>query len=181
MGTTTRRTVVALSVSGALSLGATWAWAAIPDEQGAISSCYNSTSGALRVIDAAKSKCASSERPLTWSQRGPAGPSGPPGATGPVGPAGARGPAGVSGYELRQSQEITVPPGQPLAHWEHCPTGKVALGGGYYVNREQGLVPASMPLLDDSGTPVGWSISVVNASSDYPVYLTVYAVCALAG
>ena len=184
---TIRRTAVALSASAALVAGVGWAQAAIPDEQGMITGCYNSTSGALRVIDAAKTKCASSERALTWNQRGVPGPAGPSGAAGPAGPAGptgptgSPGPAGISGYEFVESPEITVSPGQPLAHWEHCSTGKVAFGGGYYVSREQGVVPASMPLLNDDNTPIGWSISVVNESTDYNVYLRVYAICGYAG
>lgn len=111
---------------------------------------------------------------------GPTGPAGPAGTAGPAGPAGPAGRDGVEGYELRTSQEIPVEPDQPLAHWEHCSDGKVALGGGYYVSRGEGIVPASMPLLDEAGTPVGWSVGVINTSPDVSVYLRVYALCGLA-
>ena len=180
---TFRRAGIAMTASAVVVTGVGLARAAIPDDQGAITGCYNSTSGALRVIDASKTKCASSERALTWNQRGIPGVAGPTGPTGPTGPAGAAGPqglagpAGVSGYELKESYEITVPPGTPLAHWERCSDGKVALGGGYYVNREDGAVGASMPLLDDDHVPVGWSVSLVNESTQYNVYLRVYAIC----
>ena len=179
--TTFRRAGIAITASAVLVTGVGLARAAIPDDQGVITGCYNSTSGALRVIDAGKTKCASSERALTWNQRGVAGPAGPAGAVGPAGPAGVPGPAGVSGYELQESSEITVAPGAPLAHWEHCSAGKLALGGGYYVNRDEAAVVSSMPLLDDGRVPVGWEASVVNTSTQFDVYLRVYAICATVG
>ena len=75
----------------ALAAGGLGAYAAIPDTAtGRISGCYNATSGNLRVVDNPSSyadpTCASTEKPLTWSQRGPVGPIGPRGPQGPAGP-----------------------------------------------------------------------------------------------
>ncbi|HST26218.1 MAG TPA: hypothetical protein VLJ76_09510 [Gaiellaceae bacterium] len=89
---------------------ATAVQASIPDANGVIHACYNtslahgSPTGALRVIDtsAAAGHCTSWEKPLDLATRGstgPTGPSGPPGASGATGPtgAGATGPSGPEG------------------------------------------------------------------------------------
>ena len=82
--------VFVLALVLAVGVAAT-AWAAIPDGNGAISSCYAKKGGKLRVVKAGKT-CKKTERPLTWSQTGPAG---TPGAKGPAGPKGAKGEAGT--------------------------------------------------------------------------------------
>jgi hypothetical protein len=79
----------------ALGVAAT-AWAAIPDGDGAISSCYAKKGGKLRVVKEGK-KCKKTERPLTWSQTGPAGRAGAPGAKGAAGAKGAKGDPGGPG------------------------------------------------------------------------------------
>jgi hypothetical protein len=87
---------VAVPVAGA-------AIAQIPDPSGLIHSCYDSKSGALRVLDAPSHSCTKFETSLDWNQTGapgapgPAGPAGPAGAQGPAGPAGADGPQGPPG------------------------------------------------------------------------------------
>jgi hypothetical protein len=45
--------------------------ASIPASNGAITGCYNTTSGALRVIDYPAKRCVSGERLLRWNQVGP--------------------------------------------------------------------------------------------------------------
>ena len=88
--------VVAVPVAGA-------AIAQIPGQSGVISACFDSKSGALRVIDAPTKTCTKFETSLNWNQEGPAGAVGATGATGatgavgPVGPVGATGPAGAPG------------------------------------------------------------------------------------
>jgi len=93
------RLLVALAVGGAVFGIATAVQASIPDANGVIHGCYNtslahgSPLGALRVIDTAKvnGNCASWEAPLNWNQTGPTGATGlagPTGATGSTGPAG---------------------------------------------------------------------------------------------
>jgi len=64
-----------------------------------INACYNSRSGALRIVNDA-SECRGSEAFTSWNQIGPVGPMGPAGPTGATGPAGlqgAPGPAGLIG------------------------------------------------------------------------------------
>jgi hypothetical protein len=51
--------------------GATAALASIPSANGVIHGCYSST-GALRVVNA--TTCPAGQKPLTWNQKGPAGP-----------------------------------------------------------------------------------------------------------
>jgi hypothetical protein len=61
------------------------AYAAIPDEAGVISACYQQPSGQLRVIDAAAGEsCRRNELPLSWNQKGPKGDPGPASSSGTV-------------------------------------------------------------------------------------------------
>ena len=56
------------------------AFAAIPGSDGTISACFKKTRKILRVINAeAGQTCRSDERPLSWNQEGPPGPTGSPG------------------------------------------------------------------------------------------------------
>src|SRR5436309_13880794 len=89
----TKRRVAAVSVGGvALALGGVAiAQASIPSSTGVITVCYDKT-GAMRIIDTAKTSCAKSETTLSWNQAGPQGPAGPTGPAGPAGPTGAAGP-----------------------------------------------------------------------------------------
>lgn len=89
-----RRTLVTLAAFCAvLAIGGSVALATVPDSGGVISSCYNKSGGALRVVDPAVSKCSAGEQALTWNQTGPKG------ATGPQGPGGAQGRAGLDGTQ----------------------------------------------------------------------------------
>ena len=90
---------VAVSVT-AVVLAGDIASASIPAASGVIHGCMNKHTHVLRVIDAAVTRCASSEVHLSWNQQGPAGPRGSQGKrgpTGPQGPTGATGPAGPAG------------------------------------------------------------------------------------
>ncbi len=63
-------------------------YAAIPGSDGVIQTCYNTTFGQLRVIDAeAGDTCTKSEKQLAINQRGPKGDTGPAGPAGPAGEA----------------------------------------------------------------------------------------------
>ena len=82
------------------------------------------------------------------------GPPGPPGPVGPVGPPGApglRGPAGeqavssnqsalngVAGWEMLESRNYKVTPGQKKTVVMSCSPGKILLGGGYNASGCQG-------------------------------------------
>jgi hypothetical protein len=111
-----------LAIVLAVGVAAT-AWAAIPDGTGAISGCYAKKGGKLRVVKAGKT-CKKTERPLTWSQTGPAGAAGPRGATGPKGAKGAPGRRGptysADGFDIldnvipRDLVELSLPAGSYL-------------------------------------------------------------------
>ena len=84
-------TVTALAVGGI-------AFAAIPSSTGVITGCYDNKTGALRIIDTAKTRCGSGSHTLKWNQQGAPGVTG---AQGPPGQAGAQGPAGVAASGVR--------------------------------------------------------------------------------
>src|SRR5882757_9522204 len=73
--------------------GAGVAVASIPDSSGTIHGCYNTITGALRVVD--DKSCNALEKAITWDQQGPAGLPGPQGAQGAQGAQGPQGPAGA--------------------------------------------------------------------------------------
>ncbi|MFI5040392.1 MAG: hypothetical protein ACHQNA_00860 [Acidimicrobiales bacterium] len=158
--------------------------ASIPGTGSAINACYNTKTGALRVIDYPKVHCAGTEKFLRWNQKGIPGAVGLPGATGQAGP------IGVSGYQIVQASgtytetsanATMAAPGDAL-----CPAGKVALGGGGYGYAFSGNVvsgPAwlagSQPLLAGAGWRVylgkgDGSFFAVGAGVDWYAY----AVCA---
>ena len=86
-----------------------------PEPDGSINGCYAKKGGKLRVVKAGKA-CKKRERPLAWSQTGPAGAAGPAGQKGATGPKGANGDPGgpgnlytASGFdELSDSESRTL-------------------------------------------------------------------------
>lgn len=86
-----------LLAAAAVLVAAPAALAAIPASDGAINGCYDTKTGALRVVDAAS--CAKGETALSWSQRGPQGLQGPKGEQGPQGLQGAKGDTGAAGAD----------------------------------------------------------------------------------
>ena len=117
-------TIVAI---GAFGIAA----AAIPSGDGTIYACFHTTSGAVRVIDReAGATCASGEKLISWSQRGPTGPAGAKGPTGPAGlsgPRGATGPAGSKG--ATGPAGLTGPKGATGPAGVRGPTGPAGLTG----------------------------------------------------
>jgi hypothetical protein len=82
-----------IAAAVAIGVGASVAYAAVPDSSGVIHACYwvdtarsPSQQGRVRIVDPAKGqKCKVSEAALTWNHAGPQGlkgPSGPPGSNG---------------------------------------------------------------------------------------------------
>lgn len=74
-------TVLALVAVFAALGGSAFAITAGPSQTGAITACYKTKTGALRIVAATK-KCAKGERRLTWNAGGQAGVPGPQGAPG---------------------------------------------------------------------------------------------------
>ena len=110
---------------------------------------------------------------ITSSCKGPEGSDGP---TGPAGPQGATGSAGLSGVEVVSPPTPTnVGPGSIVSITVVCPTGKVAIGGGFRTATTM-YATASYP---DPANHQWWHVSVYNATgATAPV--TLYAVCAVA-
>jgi hypothetical protein len=108
--------------------------AAIPSSDGSIHACYD-THGKLRVVDDGKLKCPGKQKPLAWSQTGPAGPQGPAGsqgAAGPQGPAGPKGDAGPAGAKgATGSQGPAGPAGPKGATGPQGPAGPSFVRANY--------------------------------------------------
>jgi hypothetical protein len=152
------RVLLALAIGGAVFGIATAVQASIPDANGVIHGCYNTSlahgnpTGALRVIDtsAVNGHCANWEAPLNWSAAagvtgatgatgatGPTGPTGPTGATGatgpsgttgPSGPSGPTGPAGVPGLAITDAS-LTIPGPTGVTAFIGCgDSAKIAIG-----------------------------------------------------
>ncbi|HEY5987260.1 MAG TPA: hypothetical protein VIV12_12935 [Streptosporangiaceae bacterium] len=169
-----RRTItVALAALLLLVVGAV-AYASIPGPDGVIHACYktsNPAQGALIAIDSAAS-CPSGYTALNWNQTGPQGPAGP---QGPQGPAGVN---GVSGLEIVTHGVQVAGGGQLTDVTVQCPTGKVAIAGGFGMNDANTSVNASLP--QQSVNNPGWVIEVRNNNA-FAVPVSVQAICVLAG
>jgi hypothetical protein len=103
---------------------------------------------------------------------GPPGPEGPQGPPGPEGPPGSKGDPGISGYELLFVQNNDVPPTGISSYTVRCPSGKVALGGGYAKSHRTMYILGNRPR--DSRT---WIVSVDNRTGS-PGRIRVYVMCA---
>jgi hypothetical protein len=77
--------LVALALVVAVGIGS--AIAVIPNN-GTYYACLTKKTGAVKVINYPKVKCAKGTQLIKWSQQGPAGPQGPQGAQGPAGASG---------------------------------------------------------------------------------------------
>jgi hypothetical protein len=153
-------------------------WAAIPDSTGVIHGCYAKSNGALRAIDSAQT-CSKTESSLNWNQTGR---------------------PGVSGRELvRFTKRCDAGDytfschGGFMSRSVLCSSGKVPLGGGYFLVSGPNLISG----LDDStdfftagGAVIGsqpnddaggsWTVTLHTPDISSPYELTVYAVCAFA-
>ena len=150
--------VVAIAIASALVVVGGVAYATIPDSNSVIHSCYATKDGSLRVIDAgAGQSCNPKESPLDWNSQGPKGD---------------QGSAGISGLE-QATKSASIPPGGWLVNVD-CPTGKLAISGGWSAVTFDALdVEESIPYKDDSG----WSFGFFNTSSS-TITVTAYAMCA---
>jgi hypothetical protein len=161
-----------LIAAGLLVAGGSLAYAAIPDAQGVIHGCRDTSTGDLRVIDTqtrlgVTSRCSVSESPLNWNQTGPQGDTGPAGQP------------GISGYE-HGANTVNIGPGFVITGTAACPTGKRVLGGGVIndapiVDQRSISISQSGPLSDNI-----WMATVAN-ESDEAVTFTWWAICALVG
>lgn len=111
-----KRIIVAGSVASALAIGGgVSAYASIPDSGGVIHGCYQTGTGALRVVDSNVGQtCKANEQGLNWNQTGPQGPQGPQGLQGVQGPEGQQGPAGLAGPQGPQGPAGPIGPVGPM-------------------------------------------------------------------
>lgn len=125
--------------------------------------------GSIRLVD-----LHASARKGMKGERGPVGAVGPPGASGLSGPTGPPGPAG--GFDPAKVQIVEGPsqdvaPSQVVTLRADCPSGTVAVGGGYYSS-----IAAAGALL-----PGPTWFSVIVSTYGLPITATslrAYAVCA---
>jgi len=143
---------------------------AIPNAGGTYSACLTKASGAVKVINYPKVKCAKGQRLIKWNQKGPAG---APGAAGAQGAAGATGAAGITKINLTTvvSAPMPVPSGETRTAIATCPAGK-AVGGGYSLGTdwEDLAIEISAPHTN------GWQAAAFNwAVYEKPIFA--FAVC----
>lgn len=120
-------------------------------------------------------------------KRGPRGPRGVPGKNGAQGPPGAagvqgvqgeqgpQGPAGITGLQSYSGDPTNVP--GPNFYWFEisCPTGQLAISGGFSANNPAGTYLQTSGL--SPGDPSVWRIDYQTGSSDV---ITPTVVCAIA-
>ena len=169
--------VVVRALAGALAL----AVLSLGTEAAAqtIHACAKKTTGALRLASG-PGQCGPSEDEVSWNGAGPQGPPGPAGPTGPPGPPGPAGTSGLTGYEVVVDANHAAD-GFAL-HRVACPTGKVPLGGGLWINTggqfEDRHVIGSHPYgepFTEAVPPIGWQARAYH-DGDYSLY--VWAICA---
>jgi hypothetical protein len=83
---------------------------------------------------------------------------------------------GIPGYETVTSQTFSIPANTTMMtqFTANCPTGKVVLGGGFYLGGA-GLVQQSQPTV--GGGLWGWLVGANNPINT-AVPITVFAICA---
>jgi hypothetical protein len=151
-----------------VALGAGVATATIPDSSGTIHGCYKKANGNLTIVDTGKgATCQASEAAVTWSQQGAQGLPGPQGVQGLQGKQGSAGPDGVGDYTIVTAQGTTS--GGDADVFADCPTGGVAVGGGFDIPPDADVSPFQS---QDDGD--AWDVWVFG---DNGVTFTVYAVC----
>jgi len=150
---------------------------AIPNKSGTYSACLTKSSGAVKVINYPKVKCAKGQRLIRWNAKGQPGAQGVQGVQGPQGPAGPADwnaipnkPAGfadgvddegVTRVRVTQydSGVVDVAAGAGLAgFFIPCPVGSVIVGGGYMTDLH--VIQSRPDGPSDPGDPYGWEVTV---------------------
>jgi hypothetical protein len=135
------------------------AYATIPSSSGLIHGCYSKLTGALRVINAPTQACASYQVPISWDQTGQQG---PPGST--------------STDVVTSDESIGGPGGTSLVL--ACPTGDVALSGGWefpdfpdlsmLTSMSDSAYGSSSPASGGPSEPNQWDFFVQNNNTTAP-------------
>ncbi|HEV7720859.1 MAG TPA: hypothetical protein VGO60_06225 [Iamia sp.] len=123
--------------------------AGIPDAQGHVHGCFNTTTGALRAIDMGRQGCYSNETWLSWNvkgQKGDTGAKGTTGATGATGATGGTGPAGSPGPQGDPGPQGTPgAPGSPGGPGTQGPPGPAGPQGATGPGGPSGVRIVSFP------------------------------------
>jgi hypothetical protein len=163
--------IAAIVGSVAVLLGARLAVATVQDANGTVHGCLKKSNAQVYLIDPSTGQTCGKDMPLDWNKTGATGSQG---VDGPKGYTGPQGTAGSSGYEQTYDQETTDSSGNGSAEAD-CPSGKVAIAGGYELSGPKAMTPLhSAPTSDGSG----WVVDVTNAPSQT---LIAFAVCATDG
>lgn len=140
-----RNKVLTIAITAAITFAATFAATAVAANTGVINACVNSASGELKIVGPTD-VCKNGETPLTWNQEGPAGPQGVPGTNGTNGANGVSGYVRVAWVAIPIGTSGTFGPDGTITNGScnpangcqvrvYCPTGAMAVGGGYtFVN-----------------------------------------------
>lgn len=125
-----RHLVGYLALVVALAAGGGVAYSSIPDGAGVIHGCYDTASGALRVIDTdAAGVCRGGETALDWNQKGEPGLSGAMGAPGAAGPQGPPGSATAYGRSAGGPIALPEPGGVKKVATLTVPRGSYVITG----------------------------------------------------
>ena len=146
-------------------------YAAIPAATGTISACKDNK-GTLKVIDAeAGQTCNANQQLVSWNQQGPAGAQGPAGQD------------GVSGRQITYGKSTYDSLTQKAAV-AFCPSGKVAVAGGFGTGMYSGpsyLSPQGVAIVHSRPEAYGWSVAAQEVvPTDQEWELTAWAVCVTA-
>jgi hypothetical protein len=162
-----------------LALGATMAYAAIPDSNGVYTACRLNAIGTIRLIDhslpatSLLSRCTARETEITWNAAGQPGPAGAAGAPGPAGPVGGTGPAGPAFTHPVEvfGPQVLIPVGETRDVTATCPPDTVAVAGGWIIGRESSV-------FNSYRYGEGWLVSVLNPSTaPFPEFARALVYC----
>ena len=199
-----RKAVVAGAATLILAIGSGVAAATVMsggpiDTSGVIHGCWSNHAfrgSHLFVMQDTGMSCPRRTTAISWNAKGPQGPPGPSGPAGPTGPAGPAGATGISGV-ITERKDISVNWGAyqagrgDLDTLVACPSGDVALNGGYGFSGTEGG-EAAEKWIPNSDAPIQsdgiwyWNVNDVMTGTPYTPqpgeqanwYLSVFAVCA---
>ena len=186
-----RRALGCVALGVALLAAGGLAYSTIPSAGNVINGCYDTATGALRVIDAeGGGACRAGETALSWNQAGPPGPPGPAGPQGVQGGPGAAPPPeldelrGTGRLKLARTTRVVKKStattlGATKSAIAVCPSSHPKAGGGSYDLSGVTAAPSLPPYVSQSALglpPKAWGVNAFVASST-PWKLTAIAFC----
>jgi hypothetical protein len=165
--------LVVASLALAISLGGT-GYAALRLPAGSVGTAQLKRNAVTTLKVKNQSLLAADFKPgqLPAGAQGAAGEPGPKGDKGDKGDKGEPGSVGVSGYQRVVSAPANIAPGTQASVFAMCPSGKRALGGGFFATSASAQIPVSFPAFD-----TGWRADFRNPTAS-SFNVAAYAVCA---